>query len=373
MKYTADIPTPYYVIDEKLLEKNLQILQSVKQRTGCKILLAQKAFSSFYFYPLIAEYLDGTTASGLFEAKLGYEKMRKENHIFSPAYSEDEFDGISKICSHIVFNSLSQLDKFKDKALKRNVSIGLRINPEISTQNKAIYDPCAPYSRMGIRSEDFFKDTKWLDGISGLHFHTLCEQNADALEVTLKEVEKKFKSYFNKIKWINFGGGHHITREDYDIEKLVRLINGFKEKYGIEVYLEPGEAVVLNAGFLICSVMDIIENGKKIAILDTSAACHMPDVLEVPYKPRILSIEEGQYEYRLTGCTCLAGDVIGDYSFKTPLKCGDKIVFEDMALYTIVKNNTFNGICLPSIAVCNNDTIKIIKKFEYADFLKRLS
>jgi carboxynorspermidine decarboxylase len=370
---TKDIKTPYYIIDENLILKNLKILQSVKDRAGCRILLAQKAFSSFYFYPLIAGYLDGVTASGLYEARLGFEKMGKENHIFSPAYTEEDFDEIVKICGHIVFNSIGQLVKFKEKALKHGVRIGLRINPEISTQDKAIYDPCAPFSRLGVTSGEFFENLDKIEGISGLHFHTLCEQNSDALEITLAGVEKKFSKYFDKIKWINFGGGHHITRDDYDIDRLVRLVNYIKDKYSLEVYLEPGEAVVLNAGFLVCSVIDIIDRGKKIAILDASAACHMPDVLEVPYRPRITG-EGGEYEYRLGGPTCLAGDIIGDYRFTKPLKAGDKIVFEDMALYTIVKNNTFNGTPLPSIAAKDLEgNIKLIKKFDYADFLNRLS
>lgn len=374
MSYIADIKTPYYIIDESLILKNLKILQSVKQKTGCKILLAQKAFSSFYFYPLIAQYLDGVTASGLFEAKLGYEKMGKENHIFSPAYQDDEFDEIVQICDYIVFNSIGQLTKFKDKALKNNnVQIGLRINPEISTQDKAIYDPCAPFSRLGVTSEEFFENLEKVEGISGLHFHTLCEQNSDALEITLAEVEKRFGQYFDKIKWINFGGGHHITRDDYDISRLIRLINYIQDKYNLEVYLEPGEAVVLNAGFLVSSVIDILDRGKKIAIMDTSAACHMPDVLEVPYRPRIIG-EGGQYEYRLGGPTCLAGDIIGDYKFDKPLQIGDKIIFEDMALYTIVKNNTFNGMGLPAIVTKDlQGNIKLVKEFGYLDFLNRLS
>lgn len=373
MDYIADIKTPYYIIDENLILKNLQVLQSVKQKTGCKILLAQKAFSSFYFYPLIAQYLDGVSSSGLYEAKLGYEKMGKENHIFSPAYKDDEFDEIAKICGFIVFNSLGQLVKFKERAQRHNAQIALRINPEISTQDTPLYDPCAPFSRLGVTSGEFFQNLDKLKGISGLHFHTLCEQNSDALEVTLAEAERRFGAYFDKIKWINFGGGHHITRDDYDIPRLVRLINYIKDKYGLEVYLEPGEAVVLNAGFLVSTVLDIIDRGKKIAILDTSAACHMPDVLEVPYKPRAIG-EGGQYEYRLGGVSCLAGDVIGDYRFQKPLKIGDKIIFEDMALYTIVKNNTFNGIGLPTIATKDlQGNIKIIKEFGYLDFLERLS
>jgi carboxynorspermidine decarboxylase len=370
--------TPYYVIDEGLLIKNLEILRYVKQKSGCKILLAQKAFSCYYFYPLIAEYLDGTCASGLFEARLSHEHFGKENHVFSPAHREDEIEEIAKYATHIVFNSMEQFTIHNSQFTMTDK--GLRINPEISTQpNNPLYDPCAKYSRMGVRA----KDIKNLDGIDGLHFHTLCEQNVDALEVTLRQVEANFSHLFGQIKWLNFGGGHHITRADYDVERLISLILEFKRKYGLEVYLEPGEAVVLNAGFLVSSVLDIVENDKKIAILDTSAACHMPDVLEVPYTPKIqnstihnaqCTMHNAQFEYRLTGCTCLAGDIIGDYSFARPLKPGDKIVFEDMALYTMVKNNTFNGMPLPSIALLHeNGEIETVKEFGYDDFKSRLS
>lgn len=373
MDYVYNIRTPYYIIDEQLILKNLKVLQSVKEKTGCKILLAQKAFSSYYFYPLIAQYLDGTTASGLFEATLGAEKMGKENHIFAPAYREDEFDEICRLCDHIVFNSFSQLIKYREKATKYGRQYGLRINPEFSTQEKYIYDPCSPFSRMGIVLAEFEKNEHLLDGLSGLHFHTLCEQNSDALELTLKTVEAKFSKYFDKIKWINFGGGHHITNDNYDLDKLINIINAFKNKYDLEVYLEPGEAVVLNSGFLVTTVLDIIQNSKKIAILDTSAACHMPDVLEMPYRPRML-LEGGEYKYLLGCCTCLSGDVIGEYNFNRQLKIGDKIVFEDMALYSIVKNNTFNGIGLPSIVTLDlNGNAKTIKNFTYDDFKNRLS
>jgi carboxynorspermidine decarboxylase len=370
-----NLPTPCYVIDEKLLIKNLEKLKYVMDKTGCHILLAQKAFSMFSTYPLISQYLSGTTASGLYEAKLGYEEMGKETHIFSPAYKSDELDEILTICDHIVFNSFTQWGSCKDKCLASGKSFGIRINPECSTQDHAIYDPCSPFSRLGVTRANFRPDL--LDGIEGLHFHTLCEQNSDALEITLKAVEEKFGEFLPQMKWVNFGGGHHITREDYDVEKLIKLINDFKSKYNVEVYLEPGEAVALNAGFLVASVMDIIDNGMKIAILDTSAACHMPDVIEMPYRPNIIGSglpNEKSYTYRLGGHTCLAGDIIGDYSFDKSLEIGQKLVFCDMAIYSMVKNNTFNGMQLPSIVLCNkNGNTRIIKSFGYFDFKNRLS
>ena len=373
MDYVYDIRTPYYIIDERLIEKNLKILESVKKRTGCKILLAQKAFSSFYFYPLIAKYLDGVTSSGLYEAKLGAEKMGKENHIFSPAYREEEFDTVCAICDHIIFNSFNQLSKYKEKVQKLGKHYGLRINPEFSTQKKGIYDPCSPNSRFGIVLSELENNLHLINGVSGLHFHTLCEQNSDDLELTLNCVEEKFSKYFDKIKWINFGGGHHITNNNYDIEKLVTIINNFKQKYDLEVYLEPGEAVVLNSGFLVSTVLDIIKNQKNIAILDTSAACHMPDVLEMPYRPNIIG-EGGKHQYILGGNTCLSGDIIGEYNFYKPLQIDDKVVFEDMALYSIVKTNTFNGLGLPSIVATDlSGKTKIIKEFFYEDFKNRLS
>ncbi len=370
------IETPYYIVDEKLLIRNLETLKSVKERTGCRILLAQKAFSMYSLYPLIGSYLDGTTASGLYEAKLGFEEMGKENHIFSPAYTEKEIDEIISICDHIVFNSFAQLEKFKSKVLSAGKEIGIRINPERSTQEHSIYDPCSPGSRLGVTLNNFREDM--LEGISGLHFHTLCEQNSDALVATLEAVEEKFGKYLKDMKWVNFGGGHHITRDDYDIETLVKCINEFKTKYNVEVYLEPGEAVVLNTGFLVACVMDIIANNDiQIAILDTSAACHMPDVLEMPYRPGIVSsglANEKRYTYRLGGHTCLAGDIIGDYSFDKPLSVGDRLIFQDMSHYSMVKNNTFNGMKLPSIAVAGTDGIvKVIKEFDYSDFKNRLS
>lgn len=369
------IKTPYYVTDEKLLIKNLEILKTVADKSGCKILLAQKAFSMFSLYPLISKYLCGTAASGLYEAKLGYEYFGGETHIFSAAYNETDFDEICKISDHIIFNSFSQLNKFKDKLLNNGKQIGLRINPQFSTQSHGIYDPCAEGSRLGITA-DKFPDTL-PSYIDGLHFHTLCEQNSDALELTLEAVEKRFGKYLNGLKWVNFGGGHHITRDDYDREKLINCIKKFKEKYHTEVYLEPGEAVALNAGFLVSTVLDITENGGNIAILDTSAACHMPDVLEMPYTPKIIGAKEPSilpYTYKLGGPTCLAGDIIGSYSFEKPLYVGDKLIFCDMAIYTMVKNNTFNGMKLPSIALAKTDgNVKLIKEFGYENFKNRLS
>ncbi|MGI5891660.1 MAG: carboxynorspermidine decarboxylase [Bacillota bacterium] len=369
------LPTPYYIVDETLLIKNLEILQNIVEHTGCKILLAQKAFSMFSFYPLIGNYLSGTCASGLFEAKLGYEQMGKENHIFSPAYAEDEFAHILAICDHIIFNSFGQWQKFKEQALLAGRKCGIRINPEHSTQDHAIYDPCSPYSRLGVTLKNFRPDL--LNGISGLHFHTLCEQNADALAETLQAVEAKFGPYLYQMEWLNFGGGHHITRSDYDIKTLLDCINHIQHKYDVNVYLEPGEAVALNIGFLVSTVMDIVENDLQIAILDTSAACHMPDILEMPYRPQIIGgyyPQEKAYTYRLAGPTCLAGDIIGDYSFNRALKAGDRLVFCDMAHYSMVKNNTFNGMNLPSIAkVDNNGQVHLIRKFGYEDFKNRLS
>lgn len=371
-----ELPTPCYVVDEKLLENNLKILNGVMERTGAKIVLAQKAFSMFKLYPLLAKYLNGTTASGLYEARLGYEEMGKENHVFSPAYRDDEMDEIVLICDHIIFNSFSQLEKFKDKVLKAGKKVGLRINPECSTQDgHAIYDPCSPGSRLGVTVDQFRPEL--LEGVSGLHFHTLCQQNADDLETTLHAVEENFGQWLPQMEWVNFGGGHHITREDYDIPLLEKCIKRMQDTYGLEVYLEPGEAVALNAGYLVTTVLDTIKNGIDIAILDTSATCHMPDVLEMPYRPPLFeSGEPGEkpYTYRLGGPTCLAGDIIGDYSFDQPLKPGDRLIFGDMAIYTMVKNTTFNGMPLPTIAIKKKDgDCEIIRQFGYEDFKMRLS
>lgn len=325
-------------------------------------------------YPLIAKYLDGTAASGLYEAKLGREEFGKEVHVFSAAFREKEIDEILKISDHIVFNSFGQWQKYRKRAVAAGISCGIRINPQFRTQRSDIYDPCADNSRLGVTKANFRPDL--LDGIEGLHFHTLCEQNSDALVETLAEVEKKFGEYIYRMKWVNFGGGHHITRSDYDCEKLINCIKTFKEKYGVEVYLEPGEAVALNAGFLVATVLDIVSNGASIAILDASAACHMPDVIEMPYRPPLYNSgapQEKKYTYLLAGATCLAGDVIGSYSFDGELNVGDKLIFEDMAIYSMVKNNTFNGVPLPDILLRQKDnTIKTIKTFTYPDFKSRL-
>ncbi|GIN61797.1 carboxynorspermidine decarboxylase [Robertmurraya siralis] len=370
------LPTPSYVVDEALLEKNLQILKGVMERTGAKIILAQKAFSMYSMYPLIGQYLSGTAASGLYEAKLGYEEMGKENHVFSPAYREEEMDEIISYCDHIIFNSFSQVEKYRDRVLKAGKKLGLRINPECSTQvGHEIYNPCAIGSRFGVTIEHFRPEQ--LEGISGFHFHTLCQQNSDDLATTLDAVEEKFGPWLSQLEWINFGGGHHITREDYNIPLLEDCIRRMQNKYGLKVYLEPGEAVALNAGFLITTVLDTMKNGMDIAIVDTSASCHMPDVLEMPYRPPLLgSGEAGEkaYTYRLGGPTCLSGDNIGDYSFDEPLKAGDRLVFGDMAIYSMVKNTTFNGMALPSIAIRDkNGDCHVLHKFGYEDFKMRLT
>ncbi|MCX7715603.1 MAG: carboxynorspermidine decarboxylase [Clostridia bacterium] len=372
-----EVATPAYVVDERLLIKNLELLKSVIEKTDCKILLAQKGFSMFSVYPLIGRYLSGTTASSLFEAKLGKEEMGGETHIFSPAYAEEDFVEIISVCDHIVFNSFDQWKKYRPliEAAGRKIECGIRINPEYSEIETDIYNPCFANSRLGTTLEQFREDE--MDGIDGLHFHTMCEQNSDVLRRTLDVVEEKFGKYFSGMKWINFGGGHHITRSDYDVEALISCIIRIKEKYGVQVYLEPGEAVALNTGYLVSKVLDIVHNGMDIAIMDTSAACHMPDVLEMPYRPFIIGSgapNEKCHTYRLGGPTCLAGDIIGDYSFDKPLKIGDKLVFCDMAHYSMVKNNTFNGINLPSIMLYReNEGLKLIRKFGYEDFKGRLS
>lgn len=373
----STLPTPSYLVDQRLLIKNLELLASVKERTGCKILLAQKAFSMFSVYPLIAKYLDGVTSSGVMEARLGYEEMGKEVHTYAPVFADHEMDDVIRYSDHIVFNSFHQWNKFKDKVKNsgKQIECGLRLNPKYSEIDTDIYNPCFTGSRLGITPEQFQPDQ--LDGIDGLHFHTMCEQNSDTLERTLKVVDDTFGSYIKQMKWLNFGGGHHITRSDYDIETLIRCIQFAQDTYGVQVYLEPGEAVALNTGYLVSTVLDTIENGMHLAILDTSAACHMPDVLEMPYRPHIIGADlpnEKTYTYRLGGPTCLAGDIIGDYSFDAPLKEGDKLIFCDMAHYTMVKNNTFNGMNLPSIALYSQENgLQIIKQFGYEDFKSRLS
>lgn len=370
------VKTPCYVISEQALAKNSEILGGVMERTGCRILLAQKAFSNFAVYGQLSKVLCGTTASGLYEARLGREEFGGEVHVYSPAYTAQDMGELVKIADHIVFNSFSQWKKHRDtvKSCGRSISCGIRCNPEYSEIETDIYNPCFANSRLGTTLENF--EESELDGIEGLHFHTMCEQGADVLERTIPHIEEKFGRFIGRMKWLNLGGGHHITKDGYDIEKLEKCVRYLQDKYGVQVYLEPGEAVALNAGWLVTSVLDTLKNGMDLAIVDTSAACHMPDVLEMPYRPMIVgSGEAGEkaYTYRLGGPTCLAGDIIGDYSFDEPLKEGDRLMFTDMAIYTTVKNNTFNGMPLPSIYLeKQNGGVELIREFGYEDFKQRL-
>lgn len=377
----GNLPTPAYVIEEEQLRQNCNILATVAQHTGCRILLAQKAFSNYQFYPLLAGYLAGTEASGLYEARLGAEEMPgKEVHVFCGAYREDEFEELLRYADHIVFNSPGQLKKFGARAKKMGKSIGLRINPECSTQEgHEIYDPCAVGSRLGTTRKIWDEEmtNEMVDMLDGLHFHTLCEQGADALERTMNAVAEKFSCELYHMKWLNMGGGHHITRPGYDLQRLERIIRQTHDKWNVQVYLEPGEAVALNAGYLITRVLDIVENnGIKTAILDTSAACHMPDVIEMPYTPPLYHAAEPNmlpYNYSLGGPTCLAGDVIGKYSFSSELSEGDLLVFGDMAIYTTCKNNTFNGMPLPDVYKRNSrGNCTKLTHFGYLDFKRKL-
>ena len=371
------LPTPCYVVDEARIIKNLELLRHVQQEAGCHILLAQKCFSMFRLYPLMGEYLAGTTASGIFEARLGHEEMGKENHVFAPAFRTEDMRELVQICDHIVFNSIAQLEKHRELWQNANTSVGIRINPECSTQESehAIYDPCAVGSRLGVTLANFPEELP--AGVEGLHFHTLCEQKSDDLITTFKAFEAKFGKFFGQLKWLNLGGGHHITRADYDVQALIDLVKYIRSTYGVEVYLEPGEAVALNAGYLVTEVLDIVHNGMDILILDASAACHMPDVLEMPYRPPLrygYEANEKAHTYRLSSMTCLAGDVIGDYSFEQSINVGDKLIFEDMAIYSMVKNNTFNGMPLPDIVLLKkDDSTELVRRFGYEDFKGRLS
>ena len=378
---TSGLPTPCYIIDEAKLIENGKLLKEIQDETGCKILLAQKAFSNFNLYPVLAPYLAGTEASGLFEARLGAEEMPgKECHVFCAAYREEDFDELLLYADHIVFNSPAQLKKFGVKAKNAGKEIGLRINPECSTQDgHAIYDPCAPGSRLGTTLTQWEKEMtpEFIKLLDGLHFHTLCEQDSDALQKTLTAVEDKFGFILPHMKWLNMGGGHHITRPDYDKERLKHCICHMRDTYHLEIYLEPGEAVALNAGYLLTRVLDVVENGDTtIAIHDMSPACHTPDVIEMPYRPPLyLSGEarEKAHTYRLAGPTCLAGDVVGDYSFDSALSEGDFLLYEDMAIYSTCKNNTFNGMPLPDIWEAKADgTYKLLARFGYEDFKYRL-
>jgi carboxynorspermidine decarboxylase len=375
---SAAFPSPCYVCDLGLLRKNLEIIGSVRQRTGCKILLALKGFAMFSTFPLISQYLQGTCASSPHEARLGKEEFGGEVHAYAPAYSAKDIDELLELANHISFNSINQWQRHKDKVMAsgRTIRCGLRINPQYSEVKVELYNPCSPNSRLGITLDELQGHD--LTGISGLHFHTMCEQNSDTLKRTLAVVEKKFSSYFKDLQWLNFGGGHHISRADYDVDRLCRIINDFQDRYHLEIYLEPGEAIALNAGMLVATVLDVIERERPIAVLDTSAAAHMPDVLEMPYRPEVIGSGqpgEKEYTYQLAGLSCLAGDVIGYYSFDAPLVPGQRLVFLDMLHYTMVKNNTFNGVQLPAIATYEPEShqVTLIKQFGYQDYRTRLS
>ncbi len=404
MKQYSAIPTPCYVLESERLEKNANILEIVHQQSGAKILLALKGYAFWREFGILRKKLNGCCASGLYEAKLAFEEFggresQKEICVYSPAFKEAEINAILPLATSVVFNSFYQYTTYKDRILEKNkqleklglspIKMGLRINPLYSEVTPAIYNPCAKTSRLGIAPSEFEKGVKehGLEGVNGLHFHTHCEQNADALCRTLEHVERHFKPYLEGMEWVNFGGGHHITRSDYDVNLLIQTIKDFKERYhNIEVILEPGEAIGWQCGFLIASVIDIVKNGQEIAILDASFSAHMPDCLEMPYRPSILKISiendeelievekgenQGAFSYFLGGPTCLAGDFMGSFSFDTPLKRGDKILFKDMLHYTIVKNNSFNGVPLPSLAKIDDQGFKILKSFSYEDYKNR--
>jgi carboxynorspermidine decarboxylase len=371
------LPSPCWLLEEDKLIENLELISMVKQKSGAKVLLALKGYALWKSFHLLKPYLDGCCASGLHEAKLADETFTKEVHTYAPAFKKEEIDEIARISHHLVFNSPAQFHAFAQQAKEINpkLSLGLRVNPEYSESPKEIYNPCGIHSRLGTTVNNL--DTSILDLCDGLHFHALCEQDASALENVLKNFEDKFGAYIPKMKWINFGGGHHITRKGYDIEKLIYLISTFKSKYNVEVYLEPGEAIGWETGTLITTVLDIVNNGIDIAILDSSAEAHMPDTIIMPYRAEVsgaANTGEKAYTYRLAGNTCLAGDIMGDYSFDTPLHIGDKVIFEDQMHYTMVKATTFNGIKLPTIAIKKIDgSIEIVREFGYEDFKNRLS
>jgi carboxynorspermidine decarboxylase len=370
------LPSPCFVVDEVAVEENLRLLNEVQAASGAKVLLALKAFSMWSLGPLVAKYLSGTCASGVHEARLGREHFGGEVHTYSAAYTEKDLKEVLRLSDHVIFNTPAQWQRFKSIALKEKCKFGLRVNPEHSEGHTALYDPCAPFSRLGtpragIRPGD-------LDGLSGLHFHTLCEQDFPPLERTLQAFEEKFGDLLGGMQWVNFGGGHHITRPGYQTESLISLVRTFSTKHHVQVYLEPGEAIAYHAGVLVAEVLDTMQNGMPIAILDTSATCHMPDTLEMPYRAQIIGAGDAgakEHTYRLGGQSCLAGDVIGDYSFDRPLAAGQRLVFEDMAYYSMVKTTTFNGVRLPSIAIWNSqtDAIRVVREFGYEDFKGRLS
>lgn len=370
-----ELPSPSFVCEQDLLENNLKLLKKIQDEADVNILLALKGFALYSTFDLCKKYLKGCCASGLHEAMLAKEKFGGEVHTYSPAFKNEEIEEIIELSNHLVFNSFNQLNQFKSKAIGKT-SIGLRINPEYSSVEVDLYNPCAINSRLGITKENFEDDN--LEGIEGLHFHALCEQNVDALEGVLAAFEKNFSQYFSQLKWVNFGGGHHITRSDYDVEGLIKLLKDFKKRYPhLKIYLEPGEAIGWQTGYLVATVLDVVKNGMYLAILDTSAESHMPDTLAMPYRPEIRNAgnaNEKKFTYRLGGNTCLAGDIIGDYSFDKPLKVGDKIILEDMIHYTMVKTTTFNGIKLPSIVIkVSDDCYQIVNNFGYNEYIRRLS
>ena len=373
----TQFPSPCYIMEEELLRKNLCLIKSVADRAGVEIILAFKSFAMWRSFPIFREYVEHSTASSVYEARLALEEFGSKAHTYSPAYTEQDFPEICAISDHIVFNSFHQwqLHKAFVQSCGRPISCGIRINPEYAEVETDLYNPCIPGSRMGTTISQFSEEA--FDGLDGIHFHTMCEQDAPVLERTLEHVMEKFDPYLKRCKWVNFGGGHHITRPGYDLPCLIRCIRKIQERYGVQVYLEPGEAVALNAGYLVATVLDFVQNGMEIALLDASAACHMPDVLEMPYRPEIIGAgkpQEKKYTYRLAGNTCLAGDVIGDYSFDEPLQAGDKLIFCDMAIYSMVKNNTFNGMPLPDLVLRQEDgSFTLVKRFSYSDFKGRLS
>ncbi len=371
----SQVPSPCYVLEEKRLVRNLEILQKVEREADVKIICALKGYSMWSTFPLVGKYLAGATASSVNEARLAREEMNKEVHVFAPIYKESEIDEILSLANHITFNSFSQWMRFRDKTLRARVSPGIRVNPEFSTVETDLYNPCGRFSRLGVTQKEFRPEL--LDGIEGLHFHALCEQNADALEAVLENFEARFGEWISKMKWVNFGGGHHITRKDYDVERLIRILRDFHKRYpNVQVILEPGEAVGWQTGELVSTVEDIVHNEKDIAILDISVSAHMPDCLEMPYRPTVLSAGEPgekKFEYRLAGDTCLAGDVIGDYTFDSPLRVGDRIVFFDMIHYTMVKTTFFNGVPHPSIGIWTSDEkFKLVRSFTYEQFRDKL-
>lgn len=373
----ALVPSPAFVVDLGRLRKNLEHLRKVQEAAGCKILMAQKAFSLWPVYPIIREYLDGTCSSGEWEAKLAHEKFGGEVHVYSPAYTDADMDGILPVADHISFNTPAQYRRFRDRVRSqgRHIGCALRINPEVSTGQTPLYDPCVPGSRLGTNAASL--ENEEIDGLDGLHFHTLCEQNSDALEATLAGVEERFGHLLRRVKWLNMGGGHHITKSDYDVDLLIRLVRGIRERYGVEVYLEPGEAVALGTGILVSSVLDTLRNGIDLAILDVSITCHMPDCLEMPYRPDVRGSghpRQLEHQYRLGGGTCLAGDIIGDYTFDEPLRAGQRLIFEDMSHYTMVKTTMFNGVKHPAFCLWEPETgtLTTARSFGYEDFRDRM-